>query len=175
MAEEKKVPEKKIDNLNLVLGVVLFIFVYMALYFIGTANTPISESVQGIPVLEWVLPLPAVWDNPGQPIYQTSMMHLLIPVFGFWALFFLTMWIEKFFELGKYERTALPIVFVVFCLAAFYLAVYWMAAEKVALSGGSGEVAFNYWAELQNSAFYLFLVSGALGWVSLKIVERIKL
>jgi len=170
---EKKFVPLQMDFTQWIFAVIFFAISYGVLFFVGSARNQLASAVTGIPVLEWFLPIPMVWDNPVQPIWQTSMMHLLLPIVGFWMVFFLVDWIEKYYETRHAKSIVFPIVFFLFCMGALYIAIYWIALENSVLSGLT-EVSFNFWAELQQSAFYLFMLAGLLGWLSRAVVERIK-
>lgn len=177
---KQKSPEAKqklpvqMDSTKYILSIVLFAFSYAIIFFIGSAREQIGPAVKGIPVLEQLLPLPMVWDIPTNPLWQISMMHLLLPLIGFWMIFFLVDWMEKFFEEKYAKSIAFPIAFFLVSLAALYVAVYWMAIESSVLRGLT-EVSFDFWTELQQSAFYLFVIGGLFGWLSRVIVEKIKI
>ncbi|MDD5148198.1 MAG: hypothetical protein PHH08_01910 [Candidatus ainarchaeum sp.] len=168
------------DPLKAVLAVIFFVFCYAMLFFIGSAASQISNAVSGIPVVNLLLPIPPVWDPPGNPIGQISMMNLLLPALGFVIIFLGTDWLEKFFETKHAKTIVFPVVFIIFCLGAFFIANYWMAMESanlnhVALSQVIPDFWSYFWGSLRESAFYLFLLGGLLGWISKAIIDRIKL
>jgi hypothetical protein len=179
MANEKP-EEKGFDPLKMILAFIFFIFSYAVLFFVGSANSQIGNAVAGIPVLNLVLPIPSVIDPLGNPITQVSMMHLLLPAIGFLIIFFGTDWIGKFFETKHSETIVFPIIFIIFCLGAFFVSLYWMATETAVLNGVPiSQVVpdfWNYfWSELKVSAFYLFLLGGLLGWISKIVLEKINI
>ena len=175
---EAKKPEfempKPLDSMQKILAIIFFVFSYGILFAIGSASSQIQNAVANVPILNLILPLPVVYDIPTNPIWNVSMMYLLMPIVGFWLVFLSIDWIQEFVETKHAKTIVFPIIFTVFCLAALYVAVYWMAAENAVLSG-RGTVSFDFWTELRVSAFYLFLVSGLLGWVSRIAVEKIKI
>jgi hypothetical protein len=179
MANEKS-GEKGFDPLKMILALIFFIFSYAVLFFIGSANSQIGTAVASIPVLNLFLPIPSVWDPSGNPIMRVSMMHLLLPALGFLIIFLGTDWLGNFFETKHNKTIAFPIIFIIFCLGAFFVSLYWMATETAVLNGVQMNQVIPdfwqyFWSELRTSAFYLFLLGGLLGWISKILLEKIKL
>ncbi|MDD5162965.1 MAG: hypothetical protein PHD95_02040 [Candidatus ainarchaeum sp.] len=173
-------PEKGFDPLKMILGIIFFIIAYAVLFFVGSANSQIGTAVANIPVLNLVLPIPPVIDPPGNLFPQVSMMHLLLPAIGFLIIFFGTDWIGRFFETKHSKTIVFPIIFIIFCLGAFFVSLYWMATETAVLNGVPisqivPDFWSYFWSELRVSAFYLFLLGGLLGWISKIVLEKIKL
>jgi len=156
--------EEKLSQNQYVIAVVLFVFSYFLLYLIGVAKNVITN----IPVIELVLTLP--------DLFQSPMFYLAMPVFGFWAVFFLVDWINDQFETNLGLSPALPIVFFFLALFAYYVALYWYTANFASLSGVEltlDQVDFK--GKLQSSAYLFFLWAGVFGWISRYAVAKIKL
>ncbi len=140
----------------------LFIISYAVVFAISLGRAAIAPAVAGIPVLNILLPLPA-FESP---------MYFLLPAVGFFFIYFAIEWINSRFETKFASSPFFPLLLIIVSLLALYIAVFWLAAESARFSGQQFP-QFDFWAELRGSAFYLFMLSGVLAWVSRKVIERL--
>ncbi|MFH1240572.1 MAG: hypothetical protein V1672_05145 [Candidatus Diapherotrites archaeon] len=176
-------------NKNLVLGF-LFAISYVFLYILSLMSEQISgiitiiESwVSSIPVLDLIpvliksfLPTPAF----------SSPMYFLLPVVGFFTIYLMIDWINEMFKTETGYKAWLPLVFVIFSMFAFYIALYWywcnafsmgVANPVTCSSAGSQKTAEflsgNFPQLLRQSAFSLFILAGTLGWLARFAIKEI--
>lgn len=184
-------------------GLVLFLFIlsYVIIYFFSVTRDAVGSAVAGIPLLNLLLPLPAL-DSP---------MLLLFPVAGFFLFYLLVGWLENYFEIDVGSIKSFLLVFFVFVLVsglAFSAAIFFYYDNLAQLQSNGVKVALficyadevscgnaivqlnseenmqttpdgkqmqfsmiNFWSELRKSAFYLFVVAALLSLVT-ALVER---
>lgn len=157
-----------LDVNNYVIAAFFFVFSYGILFAFGVAHSAIGPIVSGIPVINIFLPLPEL----------NSPMYLLMPVAGFFLMFFLIDWTNKFFNSRQGFSPLLPVLFFMLSLLAFYIAIFWYIGNYAQLSGSALKIedANNLFAtRLKESAYYIFVLSALLGWVSRFALDKIKL
>ncbi|MDP6671277.1 MAG: hypothetical protein QGI60_05710, partial [archaeon] len=91
-----------------VIAVFLFVLSYGVLFAIASANKSIGPMVSDLPIVNLFLPLPEL----------NSPMYLLMPVAGFFFIFFLVDWANKFFEKQPGFSVLLPILLFALAMAA---------------------------------------------------------
>ncbi len=151
-----------------VIAAFLFVLGYGLLFSLGMANKAIGEMVNEIPFANIFLPVPEF----------TSPMYFLLPVVGFFLMFFLIDWINDYFEKKPGFSVLLPVLFLALSMAAFYIAIFWYIGNYAQLAGRVmtlDEATRLFFMRWRTSAFYLFVLSGLLGWVSRVALEKIKL
>ena len=135
------------------------------------------------------LPL-AQWDSP---------MFMLLPIPGFFFMYYLVDWMEDYFKFSEAEKKWFPVIFWIVALLAYAVVLLWYFANLYTLSLDSnpqwrelgvtyshylfgGKLAdgstfnginFNYWNHLKNSPYLVFCLSAFFGWVSRKFVIEI--
>jgi len=149
--------------------IVLFIVFYAVLYFLPYL-TPLHK-----------------WDFWG--ITRADYTFFLIPIPGFFFLYFLIDWIDKFFETESGHTPVLPLIFVILSFIAFYAQLYFYWGNFASLQGGStkviiwlfsqptatecaGNICLDYFNYLVSSAFLVFVFAGIFGWLSHMIAEH---
>ncbi len=184
---------------------ILFAATYLILYFgvilsvplhgflidvLTAANTflPIFWPIKSL--VETILPL-GKWDSP---------MYFLLPIPGFFLMYYLTDWLDEFFELNDdFHNKLFVLVFWILVLAGYAISLLWYyynfyvltlnnyaQLKEIGLSftqylfGGQlsngqtyGGTGFNYWGELKNSAYLVFCIAAFLAWISRKFVKNI--
>jgi len=162
MEEEKKQPGEARTEINKSVALLfLFIISFAVLFALSLGRNAIAGMVGTIPFLNLFLPLPA-FDSP---------MYYLLPIAGFFFTYYIIDWANKYFETMLALSPLFLLLIVILSLLAFYIALFWLAAETSRFAGRP--VEFDFWGELRQSAFYLFMLSCVLGWVSRKIIEKI--
>ena len=99
---------------------VAFIFVvsYLSLFFLG--------ALSGITGLhDWGFTI---------DIFRLDYFYFLIPVPGFFMLFFLIDWIEEFFETRFTRSLWFPVFFFLLGVLAFYIATFWLFCNLLSLN-----------------------------------------
>ena len=157
MAEETKTGV----NRNVILFF-LFLLSYALLFAMGMAQSAIGAIVANIPVINLFFPITSF----------VSPMYYLLPIVGFFFTYFIIDWANNYFETKFVLSPFFLLLMIVLYLLALYIALFWMAAEVARLSGRQFPEV-NFWPELRNSAFYLFMLSSILAWVSRKVVEKL--
>jgi hypothetical protein len=147
---------------KMILGGFLFALSYFVVYALSLGSgwigkTPFLGDLQ-------VLTLPD----------YSSLMFYLLPAVGFFIIFFLVDWANEYFETKQALSPLFPVLFFVFSLAAFYVALFWYYANFAQLAGLK-DVQFDYWAQLKQNAFLLFVWGGIFGWTARLALEKIKL
>ena len=170
MVEQQQGQEQStgLDANKYVIGIFLFVLSYGALFALGSARNALRPVFANIPVLNVFFPFPEF----------SSLMYLLMPVAGFFFIFLLVDWLNQYFEKKPGFSPLLPVVFFVVALAAFYIALFWYIGNYAQLAGRAltiEEANALFASRLKNSAYYLFVLSGLLGWVSRVALEKIKL
>ena len=170
MAEEtqKQQQESSLNTNKYVIAAFLFLFSYGILYVIGSAKDSIYPLVSEIPYVNFFLPLPEF----------NSLLFILMPVAGFFFMFFLVDWINNFFQSNTGFSPIVPALFFGLSLLAFYIALFWYIGNYAQLQGGvltiqDANVLFG--TRFKHSGYYLFMLSGLFGWASRRILEEIKL
>ena len=159
MAEEK---HKKARINPLVLGALLFIIFYALLYAASVFLQGMAGAFGNIPVIGWFLPFPG-WISP---------MFFVMPLAGYFIIYLLVDWVNEYFKTQQALSVVFPVVFFVAAIFAYYIALTWYAAYVAGLTGRQPD--FDLWNYLRNSAYYLFVLGGLLGWLARYIVEKAK-
>ena len=147
---------------KMILGGFLFALSYFVVYALSLGR-------------DWLSKTPVLGDLQvlTLPDYSSPMFYIL-PAAGFLIIFFLVDWANEYFETKQALSPLFPVLFFVFSLAAFYVALFWYYANFAMLSGQK-EVQFDYWAQLKQNAFLLFVWGGIFGWATRLALEKIKL
>ena len=169
MDEQKQVQEqpKPLDSNKYAIAAFLFILSYGALFALGSAQSFFSWAT-GIPIVEIFLPLPGF----------TSLMYFLLPIAGFFFIFFLVEWVNKFFKGRQGFSPLLPALFFILAIIAFYVALFWYIGNYAQLSGRPltiDEANSLFLTRFKSSAYYLLILGGLFGWLSRWLLEKIKL
>jgi hypothetical protein len=151
-----------------VIAVFLFVLSYGVLFAIASANKSIGPMVSELPIVNLFLPLPEL----------NSPMYLLMPIAGFFFIFFLVDWANKFFKKQPGFSVLLPVLLLGLAMAAFYIALFWYFGNYAQLAGrtiGLEEINRLFVTRFKGSGYYIFVLSGLFGWVSRIALEKIKL
>ncbi len=151
-----------------------FIISYMIVYALSLLSRVLVEPLQGT-ALEFMIPLMkwAEWVSP---------MYFLMPIVGFFFVFLSIEWAIDFFDSSVLLKS-FPIVFIIFCIVSFWVSLLFFNLPNALAGypinvcfpscfGHSGNGFIDYWHELKNSAFWLFFLSGLMGWVSFSLKEK---
>ena len=183
---------------------VLFLFVvsYVLIYALMAVSNPayslLNSWLEGlnfvIPIfwpfqalLDMILPL-WQWDK--------SPMFYLVPIPGFFLMYYLIDWMENYFKFSEREKKYFPLVFWLLVISSYFVVLMWyfhnmyqlslaanpaLVEQEVSfwtymfgglLKDGSywGGSQFNFWYYFKTSAFLVFSLAAFLGWVSRKFV-----
>ncbi len=157
-----------LDANKYVIAAFLFFLSWGVLFALGSANQALSQAFSGTPILNIFLPIPQFH----------SPMYLLMPVVGFFFMFFLVDWVNRFFKSRHGFSPLLPLLFFALAFIAFYIALFWYIGNYTLLAGRTltlDEASRMFVGRFKASAYYLFVLSGLLGWVSRFALEKIKL
>ncbi len=167
--------EKTISSNKLIIAVFLCGLSYVVLYALSVSSGIINDLLATIS--EWPLTWAYSWilEMLAIPKFQ-SPMFLVMPVFAFFAIFFLVDWVNKEFKtkLGLYP--VFPALFLVVSTVAFYVALYWYVSNFASLQ--SLEMSpdlVDFWGKLHANAFMLFIWGGLFGWIARYVVEKLDL
>jgi len=172
MAKEEDTKEQAaaaspLDANRYVIAAFLFILSFGVLYALGTMHQLFS-GVSQLPILELFLPVPQM----------SSPMYFLMPVAGFFLIFFLVEWVNKFFNSRAGFLPILPALLLLLSMLAFYIAIFWYIGNYTQLAGRQlsiDEANRLFVGRFKASAYYLFVLAGILGWAARTSLEKIKL
>ncbi|MBI4210532.1 MAG: hypothetical protein HY544_03440 [Candidatus Diapherotrites archaeon] len=125
-------------------------------------------------------------------LWKLDYELFLVPVFGFFAIYYLVPWLKQGLGFGDVFISIFPIVFTLFSYIAFTLSVFWYYASQIYLAyQGIGFPAeakcflflcfdvspfkLDYWQIFANSHFFYFVLAGLLGWLSWLVLEHLEL
>ncbi|MBN2127192.1 MAG: hypothetical protein JW703_02240 [Candidatus Diapherotrites archaeon] len=150
---------------------VLFALSYLFLWVFSGFSVFLHEVFENIPLINALtnafFPL-AQWDLSGFPL-RADYMLLLLPIAGFFFIYFLIDWINDFFETKFALSYWFPLVLFGFSLIAWHL-VLMVYFGNISFLNSNVEIPFDSIAYFRNSAFCVFILAGILGWVSKKIM-----
>ena len=153
---------EKISTNKIIIAVLLCGMFYAILFALHAAKSIFV----GIPILELILNIPG-FESP---------MYVIMPFFGFFAVFVLVDWINEAFETKLGLSPAFPVTFFLLALLAYYVALYWYVANFASLQGIEMSLDLvDFWGRLQVSAYILFLWAGVFGWVARYAIQKINL
>lgn len=156
--------DSKLSTNQYIAAAVMFGLSYFLLYVIGAARNIITT----VPYVEIVLTLPNLAESP--------MFWLAMPVFGFWAMFFVGDWVNEQFETKLGSSPIFLGIFFLLSFAAYYIALFWYMSEIFRLNGIDFSLdQIDFKSRLQSSAFPLFVWAGVFGWVARYAVEKLKI
>lgn len=93
--------------------------------------------------------------------FFTSPMYILLPIFGFFAFYFLTPVIEKYMQWNFYVVLG---IFLIVCLIAQYLILYIYAYQiYVVLNKMAIPKDLGIFKQLLESAFFPFIINSVFG------------
>jgi hypothetical protein len=159
-----------VSRKNITIGL-LFVLSYLFLWFFSGFSVFLHGVFQNIPLINVItnvfFPLPQ-WNLSGFP-FVADYMLLLMPFAGFFFIYFLIDWINEFFEC-KFAFTVLfPVLFFVLSLIAWHIVLIFYFGN-ISFLNNNVEIPFDSLAYFKNSPFYVFVLSGLLGWSSRKII-----
>ncbi len=141
--------------------VFLFILVYAILYFLGQFTDLHA------------------WGKLGEiNLAKMDYMFFLIPIPGFFFMYLLVDWVEKYYKTTLAHSIIFPIIFVVVSFIAYYVTLYWYW-QNLAQLGGVTDPEFitqrmNYIPTLLDSAYLVFILAAIGGWVSKVLLDRLE-
>lgn len=98
--------------------------------------------------------------------FFTSPMYILLPIVGFFGLFFITPLIEEY---TKWNGWVIFTLFLVISLFAYWLVAYIYAYEiYTVLNNAAVPKDIGFWNQLITSAFFGFAIAGAIGIIASK-------
>lgn len=104
---------------------------------------------------------------------KADYMFFLIPITGFFFMYLLIDWVEKYYNTTLTNNIAFPIIFVVVALIAYYVVLYWYW-QNLAQLAGRDEVVFDYVPLLLDSVYLVFILSALGGWVTRIVLDRLE-
>lgn len=172
-------PTKSNPRARLILLLILFAFSYALLY----AFTFFSF-LSNIPILNLIFPL-GVWDSP---------MYWLLPIVGFWFVYFGITWFNSEFSSEFASKWIFPIIYFIISLIAFYINLFMYLVGSVSgreiivclfdcdairnsiMQAGNPQnyVVMDYWPTLKTSVFLAFLLAGIFAWLSIFILNKLE-
>lgn len=146
----------------------LFIFVlfYATLYFLGLF---VRSAKSDFPV--------SLISFDGFP-WKSDYTLLLMPVVGFFFVYFLVPYLRKEFGFGKvFVNYVFPVLFLVGSYVAFYLAVYVYHYNNASLYGIEMsdyvvQTNLDFFRSFLSSSFFYFVLAGLAGWFAVLLIER---
>ncbi|MFA4907052.1 MAG: hypothetical protein WC602_02145 [archaeon] len=102
-----------------------------------------------------------------------SPMLFVFPIIGFFFTYLITEFASNYFESNLKTNVYFPLLFLILCFVAYWLQLYVYIGNMSFLSGGQ-LIPFDFFSELRNSPFLVFVLAGLLGWVSAFAVEKTK-
>jgi len=201
MAKEEKVKEENgadpafSTNQWIIVG-----FLFVLFFILLKALNVASGMVNSIPFLNvWL----SLFFTVPDPLY--SPMFFVMPIAGFFFIFFIIDWANRYFNTKHALNPIFILLFFFLCFFAFYVALFWynnnyaeMANQKllICVSDNIGgpfatcnditnslieQGKFNefmivdFWQRLHGNAFMLFAWAGVFGWVTRFAIGKIKL
>jgi hypothetical protein len=134
---------------------VLFLVSYVSLYFLGVFT----------PLHDWGF----TFD-----FGRLDYMYFLLPITGFFLMYYTIPFLNNFFGDNTATKWFFPIIFFIVSLIAFFTALYFYFANIVSLSNANVNPVelFDFWQQLFDSAFFVFVLSAILGWISFMIIHK---
>lgn len=171
--------QKKPNTTKYVIFAVLFLLFYFILY----ALTLFGKGFEGIPVLNVFFPI-SEWTSP---------TYWLLPLAGFFAVYFLISYIKKEFETSFSERVFFPIFFFFISMLAFYLNLFFFymssvpgkrlficlmdcqnTIQQLKVSGIQNVFLIEFFPQLKTSAFFAFVLAGLFAWLTYYLMKQLK-
>ena len=150
--------EKKLSTNQIIIAAFILGLTYFILFAMQAARPILSE----FPFVGALLSIPA-FDSP---------MFFAMPFFAFFAVFFISDWVNKTSK-SKILFLAFPVVFFVLALAAYNVALYWYMANFAQLQGTELVLEdIDFAGRLAGSAFMPFIWSGVFGWIARFALEN---
>lgn len=202
LAAEPKRKWHEIHKIQFVRVLFLFAVSYLLLYVLMAVSLPahglLNSLFEGLNFI-----LPVFWPfqalvNTFLPLGQwvNSPMYYLLPIPGFFMMYYLVDWMEDYFKFSDREKKYFPLVFWLLVVVSYFVVLLWYFHNMYQLSLGANPVLveqevsfwtymfggtlkdgshwvgsqFNYWHYLKDSAFLVFSMAAFLGWVSRKFV-----
>ena len=161
----------------------LFGISYVFIYVLSIMSEPLQNIVSTVD--SWLAPIPVLntfsfFLNSIIPLPAfTSSMYWLLPIAGFFTIYFIADWINDYFKKELGHSPWIPLVFIILCFAAFYIASFWywcngfsMQSEPISACNSTGsqraaELLANTFTDLfRDSSFNGFMIGGLLGWLA---------
>jgi len=98
-------------------------------------------------------------------IFQFSYMYYFLPIPGFFLMYFLPPWYNKYFETNAANSPIFPLAFLAISIPAYYVALFWYYKNVADLSG-IAEFNFDFVEQLLSSAYLVFVLAGMGGWAA---------
>lgn len=117
-------------------------------------------------------PLPLMDPLFFTKLFMVDWMLYVMPLIGFFFIYLLMDETDHYLQASFMHSIGAPILFVIFCFIAFYLAAFMNFANFAALSG-QPTVNFDFWGLWKSNGFYYFMLAGILGWASHLIMHRL--
>lgn len=134
---------------------VLFLVSYFILYLLGL-NTPMHD----------------IDFSPG--LGMLDYMYVLIPLPGFFLMYFMIDWINDFYGSRAGSKPWLPLGLLALSIPAYFVALYFFYGNIALLQGGEAQPTdyFDFWQQFWDSAYLYFILAALFGWVSYQILEK---
>lgn len=120
-----------------------------------------------------------VFYNALYLVSQTSLIYkfdspmlFALPIIGFFMVCLICEFASGHYETNLKTNIYFPLLFVVLCFIAYWLQLYVYFGNISYLSGQS--IPFDFFGELRNSPFLVFVLAGLLGWLASLILEKTK-
>ena len=109
------------------------------------------------------------WSFTSLAIFDYSQFFL--PILGFYFMLLGVHYIDIHFKEKISSKPYFIIIFIAFCLTAFWLAVFMFARNSYDLGADASVVQFDFFAQLVNNSFFGFMLGGIAGWLSKYFVD----
>jgi len=124
-------------------GVIVIVFLFLISYFTIYSLNYLGESFSQIPFIGTAFP----GYNWSFDAASFSPMFALMPALGFAFVFFMSKWAKKELDWGFMETVPFLIVFVLFCILAFYFTLFFFYLPQswnLTRQGGTLTTCFYY-------------------------------
>ncbi|MFH1256126.1 MAG: hypothetical protein V1494_02430 [Candidatus Diapherotrites archaeon] len=115
------------------------------------------------------------WGWTGK-LDQLDYMFFLIPISGFFFMYFLLDWVNEYFETKAAYSIWMPLLLILISVIAYYFAISCYISNAAQLSGQKVGYClyfdFDFLPMLLDSAFLVFVLAAVCGWASRVIILK---
>ena len=141
-----------------------FLVVYALLF-------ALSQFGKGSGLLDWLQP-------KGFDLYRLDYALWLMPISGFFLVYFALAWAKTEAGFGKYFNYVFPVLYFIVSYSAFYAAVFYYQMNNAFFANinfskfvETINPTINYWGFFLNSSFIYFALAGIGAWLVRFLIE----